>query len=155
MCSDITNCSHMNVQHLSVICLCTSLINCRTTASLTWKGLTGSVVLLNNIHKQFSLQITSFRCNQLNVLSQHPKEQSWHRLCNVNKGNFPCCNPMFQRSKSPPVDRTCTQLLQDCHVGCSAVPLVLCKVVLRPSLMVLVHELVSGHLHMQSHLRPL
>ncbi len=138
---------------LSVISLCTNLINCRTTASLAWKGLTASVVLLNNVHKRFSLQITDVVCSKSSVSTQ--PEQSRHSLCNVNEGYFPCCNPMFQWSKSPPVDRTCTQLLQDCHVGCSAIPLVLCKVVLRPSLMILVHQLVSGHLHMQSHCRPL
>ena len=156
MCLDITNCSHIQQTKIQRSFCHKSLYQPDQLQNHSKSGMERPDCISSAAQQRTqAFQPANHRCGLLKILSQHPKEQSYYSLCDVNEGYFPCRNPMFQWSKSPPVDRTCTQLLQDCHVGCSAVPLVLCKVVLWPSLMVLVHKLVSSHLYMQSRCRPL
>ena len=55
--------------------------------------------------------------------------------------------PMLKWSKAAAMYWASAMFFEGCHVTCCAVALVLCKVVLWPLLVILLHHLVPGHLH--------
>ena len=68
-------------------------------------------------------------------------------LCAARIYNLAGLNPEPQGCKRAAVKGASSQLLQCCHKSSSPVPYMLCKVVLRPLLMILVHQLIPCDLN--------
>ena len=69
------------------------------------------------------------------------------KLCRVGDVSHSASfNPMLQRSKAAAMYWTSPKLLESCHVSSSPIALMLCKAIQGPLLMILIHQLVPGHL---------
>lgn len=71
------------------------------------------------------------------------------KLCGVGDvSQSAIFSPMLQWSKAAAMYWASPKLLQSCHVSSGSISLMLCKAILGPLLMILIHQLVPGHLCM-------